>query len=166
MVGCIFCSVYAIQNLLALFNFSWISAYTYGDILDTYLQYGLQIRSYYILNSQNQVKFYVQIRPVFPGPLTYVRTYVTHFAKTQHNDAFLKSSFCTSAFCNPKALFCSNVNAVLQIIFELQGQIVRKTMHFSFLCTPMVIKLHILSYTYRYFNIQNCKQGHLFHHEN
>ena len=35
------------------------------------MQYRLQIKSYYILNSQNQVKFYVQIRLDFPGPVTF-----------------------------------------------------------------------------------------------
>ena len=37
-----------------------------------YIQYGLQIKSYYILNSHNQIKFYMQIRLVFPGPVTYI----------------------------------------------------------------------------------------------
>ena len=47
---------------------------------------------------------------------------VTRFAKTRHNDAFLEiQNFCISEFYIPKALFCSNSNAVLQILFELQG---------------------------------------------
>ena len=47
-------SVYAIYNLLVLLNSSWICAYT----MTFYVHYGLQIKIYYILNSQNQVKFY------------------------------------------------------------------------------------------------------------
>ena len=52
--------------------------------------------------------------------------HVTRFAKTQHtarhNGTFLGNpDFCITEFCIPKALFCSNINAVLQIHFELQG---------------------------------------------
>ena len=48
---------------------------------------------------------------------------VTWFAKTQHNDAFLEIQIFASVSSSyiPKALFCSNTNAVLQILFELQG---------------------------------------------
>ena len=61
------CSVCAIQNLSVLLNSSWISAY----MITFQIHCCLQIKSYYIINSQNQVKFYMQIRPVFPGPVTY-----------------------------------------------------------------------------------------------
>ena len=48
--------------------------------------------------------------------------YVTRFAKTRHNDAFLEIQiFCMNEFHKLKALFCSNINAVLQVVFELQG---------------------------------------------
>ena len=48
--------VSALQILLVLLNSSWISAYTYDDILGA-----IQIidKIYCTLNSQNQVKFYV-----------------------------------------------------------------------------------------------------------
>ena len=39
----------------------------YDDILDTIR---IQKESYYNLSSQNQVTFNMQIRPVFPGPVT------------------------------------------------------------------------------------------------
>ena len=61
------CSVGVIQHLLVLLNFSWISAY----MMTFCIQHGMQIKSYYILNSQNQVKFYAQIRLVFPGLVTF-----------------------------------------------------------------------------------------------
>ena len=63
----IFCSVCAIQHLLILLNSSWNFAY----MMTFQIQYRYQIKSYCILNSQNQVTFYVQIRPVFSGPVTY-----------------------------------------------------------------------------------------------
>ena len=48
--------------------------------------------------------------------------YVTRFAKTRHNDDFFGNpDFCISEFFISKALFCSNNNAVLQVLFELQG---------------------------------------------
>ena len=47
-------TVYDIQNLLVLLNISWMAVY----MMTFYIQYGLQIKSYYILNSQNQVKLY------------------------------------------------------------------------------------------------------------
>ena len=37
------------------------------------------------------------------------------FATTQHNDAVLE--ICIREFHMPKALFCGNINAVLQIVF-------------------------------------------------
>ena len=40
-------------------------------------------------------------------------------------DIFLEFQFFTNEFQIPKALFCSKVNAVLQIVFELQGWIAR-----------------------------------------
>ena len=42
--------------------------------------YMIQItdKNYCILNPQNQVKFYMQIRPVFPGPVTYVINQFSH----------------------------------------------------------------------------------------
>ena len=62
---------------------------------------------------------------------TYVLTYIhtihiytgiyvmTRSMKTRHNDAFWNPDFCISEFHIPKALFCSNINAVLRIVFEL-----------------------------------------------
>ena len=52
-----------------------------------------------------------------------VRVCVIRFAKTQHNDAFLEIHiFASVSFIYlTKALFCSNTNTVLQILFELQG---------------------------------------------
>ena len=48
--------------------------------------------------------------------------YVTQFAKTRHNDAFLEFQiFASVSFHVPKALFCSNINVVLLIVYELQG---------------------------------------------
>ena len=47
-------SLYAIHNPLVLWNSSWICAY----MMTFQMHYGLQIKSYYILNSPNQVKFY------------------------------------------------------------------------------------------------------------
>ena len=48
--------------------------------------------------------------------------FVTRFAKTQRKMMhFGSSGLCISEFHIPKALFCSNVYAVLQIAFELQG---------------------------------------------
>ena len=43
--------------------------------------------------------------------------YVTQFAKTQHNDVFLEIQiFASVSFIYiPKALFCSNINAVLGV---------------------------------------------------
>ena len=56
------------------------------------------------------------------SPIGIHNTYVTRLAKTRHNDAFFGNpDFCISEFCVPKALFCSNTNGVLQILFELQG---------------------------------------------
>ena len=34
---------------------------------------------------------------------------------------FGNPDFCMNEFHKPKALFCSNINAILQILFELQG---------------------------------------------
>ena len=45
-------------------------------------------------------------------------TYVTQFAKMTH---FGNPDFCINEFHKPNALFCSNINAILQIFFELQG---------------------------------------------
>ena len=42
---------------------------------------------------------------------------MTQFAKTWHYDAFLG----IGEFYIPKALFCTNINGVLQILFKLQG---------------------------------------------
>ena len=52
-----------------------------------------------------------------------VSIYVTRFAKPQYNDAFLEIQIfaSVSSIYIPKALFCSNINAVLQILFELHG---------------------------------------------
>ena len=49
--------------------------------------------------------------------------YMTQFAKTRHNDAFLEFQiFASVSFMYvPKALLCSNINAVLLIVYELQG---------------------------------------------
>ena len=62
------CSICTIHNLLRLLNSSWIGAY----MMTFQIQHKLQIKSYNILNSQNQVKFHVQIRPVFPGLVTII----------------------------------------------------------------------------------------------
>ena len=51
-----------------------------------------------------------------------VYQFLTGFAKTRHYDAFLKiPDFCIGELHMSKALFCSNINAVLQRVFELQG---------------------------------------------
>ena len=63
------------------------------------------------------------------GALTFTK-YVTQFAKTRH--IFGNPEFCTSEFYIPKALFYSNTNAVLQILFELQGQIAREAIHWLY----------------------------------
>ena len=49
IMASISCCVHAIQNLLVLFNSSWICAY----MMTFQMQYELQIKAYYILNSQN-----------------------------------------------------------------------------------------------------------------
>ena len=46
---------------------------------------------------------------------------VTRFAKTQHNDAFLEIQIFASVSSVPKALFCSNTNAVLQIFLSYKA---------------------------------------------
>ena len=48
---------------------------------------------------------------------------VTQFAKSRHNDTFLEIHILASSISLHvlKALFCSNINAVLQIVFNLQG---------------------------------------------
>ena len=63
------CSVCAITNHLVLL----ISSQIYAYMMTFQIHNGIQIKSYNILflNSQNQVKFYLQIRPVFPRPVTY-----------------------------------------------------------------------------------------------
>ena len=60
-----------------------------------------------------------------------VRVCVTRFTKTRHNDAFLEIHIfaSVSSIYLTKALFCSNTNTVLQILFELQGKIAREAMH-------------------------------------
>ena len=77
-------SACAIQNLLLL---AWISASSYDDIL-----YTIQItdKSYYILNSQNQVKFYTYVdKTGFPSPshIIYIDQYLSDliFGKAAHN---------------------------------------------------------------------------------
>ena len=47
----------------------------YDDILDIIW---ITDKNYYILNSQNQVNFYVYIRPVFPGPVKYTPLWKVH----------------------------------------------------------------------------------------
>ena len=50
-----------------------------------------------------------------------IRLYVTQFVKPDIMMHFLNPDFCISEFYIPKALFYSNINVVLQIVFELQG---------------------------------------------
>ena len=57
------CSVYAIKNLFILLSSSWISAY----MVTFYIQDGLQIKSYYILNSQKGHILHVD-KTGFPRP--------------------------------------------------------------------------------------------------
>ena len=40
--------------------------------------------------------------------------------KNQHNDAFLETDFCISKLHIP--LFCSDINAPVQMVFELQAR--------------------------------------------
>ena len=48
--------------------------------------------------------------------------FVTQFAKTRQNDAFLEIQIFVSVISiNLKVFFCINTNTVLQILFELQG---------------------------------------------
>ena len=42
---------------------------------------------------------------------------------------FRNPDFCYSEFHIPKALFCSNINAVLQIVFELQEYIAKEAIY-------------------------------------
>ena len=53
---------------------------------------------------------------------------------------FIKPDFCISEFYIPKALFCSSINVVLQIFFELQARYQEKQ-HVSIACIPMVINI-------------------------
>ena len=54
---------------------------------------------------------------------------------------FRNPDFCINEFHIPKALFCSNINAVLQILFELQGWIAREAIHITFVHIPMSINV-------------------------
>ena len=56
------------------------------------MQYGLQIKSYYNLNSQNQVKFSMYIRPVFPGPVTYNCGYQYLYTQKVETNNYLDDS--------------------------------------------------------------------------
>ena len=54
--------------------------------------------------------------------ITYdIRMYVTLFANGWHNDAFLEIQiFASVSFMYLKLCSCSNINAVLLIVYELQ----------------------------------------------
>ena len=49
--------------------------------------------------------------------------YLIQFVKTRHNDGFFWIWKSVSEFHVPKALICSNINALLQIVYELQGNV-------------------------------------------
>ena len=54
---------------------------------------------------------------------------------------FENPDFCISEFHIYIALFCTNINAVLQILLELQGEIAREAIHFSFVGIPTMIDI-------------------------
>ena len=54
--------------------------------------------------------------------ITHDSSFVTHSVKKANTMTYYENpDFCIIEFHIPEALFCSNINAVLQILFKLQG---------------------------------------------
>ena len=72
---------------------------------------------------------------------------------------FGNPDFCINEFHIPKALFCININAVLQILFKLRTRLDSKRSNALALYTFLRrLMLHALNYTiitYEYFNKQS-----------
>ena len=81
--------------------------------------------------------------------------YVTRFAKTGHNSAFIEIH--TIMFWELQAFFCSNIKSVLQSNSQLQTVIARDAIH-GFYAFLWQLKLHTFNYTaitYGYVGIQS-----------
>ena len=97
-------------------------------------------------------------------------SHVTWFAKTRHNDALSDiQDFCISEFHVSKAFFCSNINAVLQILFKLRTWLDSKRCNILALYTFLRrLTLQVFNYTiitYRYFNIRSWDKDYSTQHE-
>ena len=54
--------------------------------------------------------------------ITHDSSFVTHSIKKENTMTHFEGpDFCIVEFHIPKALFCSNINAALRILFKLQG---------------------------------------------
>ena len=98
---------------------------------------------------------------VYVNLLLQAAPYVTRFVKTQCNNAFFGNpGFWTSEFHIPKALFCSNINAVLQIV-KLDSK--RSNTLAIYTHSIKWLVLYVFNYTimsYEYCNIWSWDNNH------